>query len=268
MIKIDILTYASGYKYYIFERFVKTLKNTGFKGNINIITKKNDIPNIIKIKSKYSNINHFLDNLVPFTNPNNHRYFTYLHFLKKKINCDYILICDFRDVLFQKNIENLKLDSNIDLFGFLENKKIIEEKKYNTPWIKIVEKILNINFFDKISNEYIICSGTTIGTLKGIRLYINYMCKILLKIGIYKNIILDQGIHNYLLHLKILPIDTKLLSNYDNIVNTVGLDNKNMNNDNLITNNDNKISYIVHQYDRFPVQLKKKLNVKYNLNFL
>ena len=41
--KIDILTYASGYEYYVYERFVGSLNDTGFKGKIFIIIKNIDL---------------------------------------------------------------------------------------------------------------------------------------------------------------------------------------------------------------------------------
>jgi hypothetical protein len=75
---------------------------------------------------------------------------------------------------------------------------------------------------------------------------------------------LDQGIHNYMLHMNKIDVNIKLLSNKDNLVNTTCQDVKKLNDDNLIVNENGEVSYIVHQYDRFPVELKQKISVKYN----
>ena len=37
MVKIDVITYCSGYDYKVFDRFIGSLNDTGFSGNIYII---------------------------------------------------------------------------------------------------------------------------------------------------------------------------------------------------------------------------------------
>ena len=55
-----------------------------------------------------------------------------------------------------------------------------------------------------------------------------------------------------------------ILTNEDNLVNTVGCDVHVLNEDNLIVNKNNDISFIVHQYDRFCLEYKEKISSKYN----
>ena len=42
MVNIDVITYCSGYESFIYERFVGTLYDTGFKGKLYIIGQEND----------------------------------------------------------------------------------------------------------------------------------------------------------------------------------------------------------------------------------
>ena len=278
MHKIDILTYATGYHYDVYERFVGSLNKTGFSGNIHIIINENDIEKLNCLKKKYTNVFYFVDkatNVFYFvdnakkitTHINNHRFFIIFNYLKcNYISSEYIFICDFRDVLFQKNIEEYHFDSNIDLYGFLEGIKINQDTNCNAPWVKKLDIILNEQIYEKISDNYVICCGTTLGKIDAIKSYVEMMCNILSNHNIIEN--LDQAIHNYMLHLnKLDGVSIKLLSNEDNLVNTVGCDIHKMDDNSNIVNNNNDISYVVHQYDRFSDELKQKLNDKHGLNF-
>jgi len=267
--KINILTYATNYDYETYERFIGSLYDTGFTGITFIIIKETDLPILKLLKIKYKNIICLFDDLEKnsLMHVNNHRFFIKQKYLKTiSFECDYLLLCDFRDVLFQKNIENYDFN-DIDLFGFLEGIKINQELACNTPWLKKLEEIFNESFYEKISNENVICCGTTIGSINSIKQYVDLMCYYISKYNIYTN--LDQGIHNYLFYLnKFNGLNVKLLSNDDNLVNTVCCDVKILDGNNNIVNKNNNISYIVHQYDRFPFDLKKKISHKHGYNFM
>ena len=260
MVNIDVLTYACGYNFNIYERFVLSLKNTGFNGKIYIIIKIEDKNKIDKLLKTYKNVVNLIDDLKSFTNPNNHRYFVYSKYLEQ-IKGEYILLTDFRDVLFYKNIEHYNYDPSVDIYGFLEGKTIKDDQKFNTPWLKLVEKITNKEFYDNICNEYIICSGTTLGKKNAINTYVEVMCEHLSKIGKYHKVILDQGYHNYIFYTNLLNLNIKLLSNHNKecLVNTVGRKVEQFYDDDYnIVNKNNVIPYVVHQYDRFPSKLQKK----------
>jgi hypothetical protein len=83
------------------------------------------------------------------------------------------------------------------------------------------------------------------------------MCNTIEKNKITAN--LDQGIHNYMLYFNKLCCNVKILTNKDNFVNTVGCDFQNINDDNLIVNSNNEVSYVVHQYDRMTKTQKQKI---------
>ena len=59
-------------------------------------------------------------------------------------------------------------------------------------------------------------------------------------------------------------LNVKVLDNKDNLVNTAGYGFVGINSDRKIVNKDWDVSYIVHQYDRFPDSIKAKLSDKYD----
>ena len=258
---ISIITYGSGYSYDIYERFIGSLTNTGFTGKIYIIIKQSDMEVLNKLN--YKNVITCIDDIEQTTHINNHRFFCIQKILPD-VKSDYIFVCDFRDVLFQKNIELYPYES--DLYVFAESVKIKDEPNYNTPWLKQLEHLFNEKFYDSISDKPILCCGTTIGNYKSIKAYIDTMCTIIHDFNIMRN--LDQGIHNYLFHLNKLELNIKILTNQDNLVNTVGNDKHRLNDDNLIVNSNNEVSYVVHQYDRFSFDLKQRLSTKLGFNFI
>jgi len=263
MVKIDVITYCSGYDYKIFDRFIGSLNDTGFSGMIYVIINEFDKRIIKKIKAKYNNLYAVVDNIQKKTHINCHRFFCIQLLLKKiQIKSDYLLICDSRDVLFQKNIEEYPYNKNVDIYGFLEGSTIEKEQVFNARWIKEIEKLMNLKIYDDICKNNIICCGTTIGKQDKIKIYVDEMCNNLLKYNIITN--LDQGLHNYMLYCNSIRMNIKLLSNEDNLVNTLCNDVHKINENNLIVNKNNEISYIVHQYDRCSNDLKQKISVKYD----
>lgn len=264
MVKIDCLTYITGYPYEVFERFVGSLYDTGFSGNVFMICKQTDIPHMERLQHTYPNVIPIVDNSQINTTPNNHRFYVFQSFMNRyNLSCDYILVCDSRDVLFQKNIETYPFDTTIDLYGFYENKKYYEEPNWNIPWILHVERLINKELYKYIKYSNILCSGTTIGKPSAIRKYLDCMCAIL-HTNDTLNMIMDQGIHNYIFHFNVLNVSTKCLYNDDNLVNTVGFDVHELNEENKIVNSKKEVSYIVHQYDRFSNEKKRAISSKYN----
>jgi hypothetical protein len=263
MVKIDVITYCSGYDYKVFERFVGSLNDTGFSGKIHIIVNEFDKPVILRLKAKYKNVYPVKDNLLKTTHINCHRFFCIDVLLSKlKLDCDYLLLCDSRDVLFQKNIEEYPYDKDVDIYGFLEGITFEKEQVFNAPWIKMIEQLVNEKIYDKLCSNQVICCGTTIGKNNAIIHYVKMMCYYIKTYNIVYN--LDQGLHNYMLYLNKLGCNIKLLSNIDNLVNTVGNDVHKINDNKLIVNKNDELSWIVHQYDRFSKENRATISIKYD----
>lgn len=243
---------------------------TVFGGTLHIIIKPLDEKHIITYEetNSTSNITYFVDEFEEMSKyPHVNRFFTIHHYVATlEIKPEYLFLCDFRDVLFQKNIENFPYNPDVDLYGFLEGKRIIDEPNYNVPWIKTLEKIVGEEIFDKISHNSIVCSGTTLGKFDAVREYLETMCDILFRYNIH--IILDQGIHNYMLYLSKMPdLRIEFLSNSDNLVNTVGFDVHDLNEEGQIVNSEGEVSWVVHQYDRFSPSLLRRLSEKNKVRF-
>jgi mannosyltransferase OCH1-like enzyme len=267
-----IITYCSGYRYEVFRRFAGTLFDTGFNGNLIFVIKKCDLEHLKQLMETYKNVTYYMDD-----NENNSRYcpqkryYIYQNILKN-LKTDYVLLCDSRDLFFQKNIEWYPIDKNIDLYFFEEGLNI-NNCNTNKDWLKFIEKELNMKENDIISqvqDKKIICSGTTYGKLNGIKIYVDRMCDLMTnKIRSNPEMGgLDQGIHNYLIYIEgFQNMKTKHLKNEDNLVNTLQYANyKFMNEFNQIINIHKEPSYIVHQWDRLPDYMTERLCAKYDFS--
>jgi hypothetical protein len=280
MVNIDVMTYCSGYESFIFERFIGSLYDTGFNGNTYIIGQENDSKIVQELQKKYNNIRFFNDKFSLPVRYNMRRFFMfeYIVSLMNKGDIkkpDYLLICDGRDVLFQKNIE--KYDYRHNLYFAEEQIKFTQDPKYNVQWLLFLERILSEKFYDKIKHNHVLCSGTTIGNFESIYKYIKLMCNVI-KEKNWGSFHGDQGIHNYLYYTNKYDNyieNIKILKNKENLINTIGapLSLKIQNLSSFIikngkicdnTNNEEEVSYIVHQWDRLNEDDRKQISNKYN----
>lgn len=258
-----VLTYCVGYKQEIYDRFIGSLFDTGFEGDLIMFIAKSDIDKVTKYKSKYgARFDYKIAYDIPPYHPQTSRYIMYSNYLESiDIDLyDFVFICDSRDVFFQGDIFSVNLEHH-DFYAFQEENKLIGQCPYNNTWVKLVcsEKTVT-----ELQKEPIICSGTILARQKTILLYLKAFLSLLplLKSGNTQGI--DQGIHNYLVY-KDLPFEVKVLTNEDNIVNTVGYGFKGVNEKGEIVNKNASVSLCVHQYDRFPKELLQKVKSKYNL---
>lgn len=264
---ITVITYCSGYDYNTFNRFAGTLYDTGFSGNLIFVIQEKDKPILDKLKVNYKNVSYFVDNVVNPRHCQQKRYYIYKNILDTELNTDYVLLCDSRDVFFQKNIEDYPLDASVDVFFFKEDMNIAN-CSVNKEWLGAIEQELKIDIISKISKNRIICSGTTIGKLNGIKNYVNRMCDLMsnkIHTEFTKFTGFDQGIHNYLIYNEGFPdMKVHLFTNRDNLVNNLQYGEiKFMNEYSKIVNVNKEESYIVHQWDRLPDYMRKRFNGKY-----
>jgi len=263
MTKIDIITFATGYPFFVYDRFVGSLLDTGFTGKVFIVVRPDDSEVMKVITQKYPNVVLFYDDIQQVSHTNNHRFFCLQKLLENAyFESDYLFMCDFRDVLFQRNIEDIALE--YDLYGFQEELKIKDEKVYNTPWMILLGQILAEDIISRVADFPIICCGTTLGKVGIIKKYVDLMCKIIKENDIKIN--LDQAIHNYILYMDKLGLGAKvaIMNNTGIIVNTAGQGERRLNAANQIINKVDEVPYIVHQYDRFSNDLRLRLSAKYN----
>jgi len=256
--KIHVLTLCTGYNYTIFQRFVGSLYDTGFSGSCYIFCNESDVPNIEKLKEEYPNVIAILCDFSRFQTHIQSSRFKYMaEFLEKDLDYDYLFICDSRDVLFQKNIEEISLKG--DLYAF-EEEQIIKNCRFNSHWIKDVERVIRKSL--NIDNKTIICSGTFFISKQSSLKYLNAMSEIMLDPKWVKYPA-DQGPHNYICYENPLGLDITFSSNIDNLVNTIGYGHKEVL-DTKIVNVKQEVSYVVHQYDRMTQKERKQFSIKYD----
>lgn len=272
--KIDVLTYCGGYNYEIYRRFAGSLYDTGFSGKLFFIVTENDVSKVVTLKQTYPKVEFFVDDGSSHAGVAVH---SRRFFLKKSLienhmddhfkDCDYIFMCDSRDVLFQRNIEDYPFYlPNTEIYVFQEKPFFFEEGRFNTPWIRRIEQLEGglKELYDRvIVNQKILCVGTILATKKATLHYLNVMCDFYIKHNITE--IIDQGLHNYMIYANTPRFSNIVsLSNEHNLVNTVGFDVKKVNDEGLIVNSNGEVSYVVHQYDRFCDEERRKISNKFD----
>jgi hypothetical protein len=261
--RTTILTYCTGYRYEVYKRFVGTLYDTGFSGDVIIVVNASDVDTLKRLQTEYPKVRYHVDTLDLARQCQQKRYFVF-NDLMDSLKTDYVLLCDSRDLYFQKNIE-LYDTGDADLVYFLEDMKI-KDCPHNCGWLKDIEKCIGRDVIAGIGENLISCSGTTYGTAKGIREYLAAMCVVMTRMIKTDYAGIDQGIHNFLLYdLKSMPENTKSLTNADGFVNTLQYAFKFMNENNeIVTSSTGDASYVVHQWDRLPDYMRDRIYPKYD----
>jgi hypothetical protein len=263
-----VITYCSGYEYRVYERFTGTLYDTGFSGDLIFVIKESDKLVLEELAKKFKNVTYYIDNVINPRHCQQKRYYIYKElFETRHLQTDYVLLCDSRDIFFQKNIELYPVDPTVDIF-FLQEDNTIEKCNINMEWLRAIENELKIDIISNIGKNRIICSGTTYGKLGGIKSYVNRMCDLMsntIHTEFTKFTGFDQGIHNYLIYVEgFSDIKMQFLKNSDGFVNNLQYaEIKFMNQHNQIVNINKEPSYIVHQWDRLPDYMRTRLNGKY-----
>lgn len=261
----NVITYFGDYSYEILRRFLGTLLDSGYKGNIYIFThhfkylkefiqefpfKKIFIINQPYPKKIYSIYIWKFVSVFKYFESNN----------KIKEKEKFSLICDVRDLLFQSNPQKINLQ-NKNVIIAKENKKIYKCERWNKKWAD------NINYLTKDVDYYkkdILCCGCIIVKNSYFNNFANlfneYVCKYNFELKI-----MDQGIINYLVYKNKFE-NVELLFHNNNIMVHVGNNKENfiVDHDKIKIKNSNKIPSIIHHYDRLSINELDKISNKYN----
>jgi len=184
------------------------------------------------------------------------RYFHFLEFLKaNKFNN--ILLCDSRDIYFQANPFDYQYSGCINYF--LESKKI-GDCEYNSNWIK---KTYGQNIFKRLSNETIVCSGTTLGSLDCIKSYLELVLTQAKKFKYKKKLKYlitfrrdkegrgcDQAYSNFIAHSNLIEKSHFYKNESGPIATVYNLKKIVFNNKFQLINSMNEPYAVVHQYDK------------------
>ncbi len=254
-----------GYDYPFVEPFIKSLKNTGYTGDLVIFTSdttskttkkflKRNGAILIGFSTTYPFIEQYREvfkNIDPAVTINNYRFVLFLQFLLENGDkYQNVMLTDIRDVIFQD--EPFSKLPNEKICFFLEDPIHNFTHEANYQWLCDATDKETAN---QLLNQTVSCAGVTIGNTALIIDYLNYLKDKLeyrteLKWG------LDQGIHNSYVYL-VKPENMLLYTHDEPVVTNMGayMPYK-LNSYNQIVNSSDQPYTIVHQYDRFAELLK------------
>lgn len=256
-----VLSAATNYTSKDLKIFVKSLRKY-YNDRVIMVISNND-HDLIKYLEKFSIEIYFLneieENLIK-KNPkeiSQLRYSIFYKILKNNFdNINKVLICDCRDIFFQGNCFDASKIYNLNFF--LEE-EIINNCARNSKWLI---RTVGRNKFNFLKNNFISCSGTTLGFCKEMLFYLQKMCDIIIKYP-YKRPFLhkivgkqiksgyDQGLHNYVIY-NYFSNKAKFHRNQDSFICTTAWMTKfNFDKYNFLCNSNNEKYSLVHQYDKF-----------------
>jgi hypothetical protein len=142
------------------------------------------------------------------------RHFVYEDFLRIRSTYRMVLLTDARDVIFQANPFEA-LDEN-KLHVFLQHNEVYGQQNLDTTW---VNDVLGTSVADQLRGKFSSCCGTVIG---GRRVLIDYLKMMTDEILRHQFYVIDQAIHNKIIHLDFPPDRIVLHPNTDGVVLTLG----------------------------------------------
>jgi hypothetical protein len=186
----------------------------------------------------------------PFHNISTLRYLLYHRFLRSRPGeYRYVFLTDLRDVCFQSN-PFARAEPGMLRFYVEEPPLTIGTCPNNSRWIR---EFFGEEILQKLADQPIICSGTTLGDSASI---LNYLEKFILTFRQARSIMrvgADQGIHNFLARTELASAVT-LCPNREAEVLTMGLmprDEKFARNDRgQLLDRHGEPCAVLHQFDR------------------
>lgn len=251
-----VLSIGAGYPDAVSERYLSSLRATGYGGQVAILIKEADLT-----PEKRALFEYFQAQAVTYPESRfievSLRFPLYLQLLEQlRVQCQSgrVLHTDLRDVIFQSDPFKHPLADKADLLLAIEAGKI-GECRFNTEWIRggFGEEILQ-----RIASQPISCAGTTMGSFDAMRYYFSRISELVFSrtdpAGITSDTLNDQGVHNYLLHQEGFgAFSHQALDNNSGLFLTVGLLREtNINAKGQLVCEDGRVSSIVHQLDRLP----------------
>lgn len=180
------------------------------------------------------------------------------YLLKHQDQFENVLLTDCRDVYFQRDPFSENLGPGVHCF--LEAKRqIIGKCPANS---RMVRTAFGPEVLRELADAPVSCAGTLLGDIASILKYLETMVELLCKI-ITMTSIIDQGVHNFIIHRRLLPF-LHLHDNYSSIVFTAGCeggDSIRLNDRNEIIRQDGGVYSMLHQYDRH-AGIRDKLHAK------
>lgn len=256
-----VLAACCGYPRKVYERFLGSLFDTGYAGAAVLFVRPDDLPTVQPLAAAHPG---FSVRVMPAGDRQLalQRFDSMREFLREvdaPASARRVLLSDARDVLFQRDWSaHPALAGAADLWVFAED-QTIGNCRFNRAWLDQIDPALA----GALADRRILCSGTTIGTGAGILAYLDAMAAVggaLLAAGRAGVVGQDQGNHNFLLHTgRLAALRPRVLTNDDNLVNTVGYGWKAVDAEGRAINVRGERSWVVHQYDRYDAALAARM---------
>jgi hypothetical protein len=256
-----VLAACVGYPRKVYERFVGSLYDTGYAGAAVLFVAEGDLAAVAPVAATHAGFS--VQVLPPSDRQLALQRYGAMRDLLRTIDAPRsarrVLLTDARDVLFQRDWSaHPALRSDDALWVFAED-QTIGNCPFNCAWLAQIDPALPA----ALAARRILCSGTTIGTGAGVLAYLDAMVAAsdaLQAAGRAAITGQDQGIHNFLVHTgRLAALRPRVLTNDDNLVNTVGYGWKGIDAEGRAVNARGERSWIVHQYDRFDESLMRRM---------
>ncbi len=250
-----VFSLACGYDKVVYDRFIGTFLNNTTHHTLVLFISNNDKH---KIEEHHRIILNIITINIKHVHLNLHRFVMYKEFLEKNPVNDDLFMTDFRDVLFQNDFS---FPSETHDYVFAQEGEIIRNCPHNSKWMS---RFIKNEYYDDMKDEYIFCSGTIFVKKNMMMNFFDILTSHFHKIKIFK-FGCDQGLLNYLIYTGLFQNMTRT-TNDGTVINTIKYGHMEIK-DGKIINERGEIPSIVHQYDRMPTEMLKKLSNKYNFLF-
>jgi hypothetical protein len=201
---------------------------------------------------------------LPFHNISTLRYLLYHRFLRSKPGrYRYVFLSDLRDVSFQRS-PFVEAEPGKLRFYVEEPPNTIGTCPNNSRWIR---EYFGEEILQQLSAKPIICSGTTLGEYDAVMVYLEKFIGTLRQARSLMRVGVDQGIHNYLAYTELAPLVT-LCPNRESEVLTMGLmprdENFRRNDAGQLINRDGTPYAVLHQFDRHE-KIREEILARYRV---
>jgi len=251
---IDLVAgYARGYNAEQIRPFLKSLRDTGYEGDILLFADGD----AAKEAEKWDVEIHPVPKLRIKVHSDR---FLCLEEVIKKQPCEGVFLADTRDVIFQKNPSNNLPSHWPTIHAFEEDESMsLGSCPYNSKWIKIG---YGEDMLKELSGHPISCVGTISGDYLSILVYLKQQVEEVMRLQPKTTEPQDQATHNYLIR-KVLK--TTIWNNEEGEVYTVGYIPRGSVKiqDGKIINKAGKVPTVIHQWDRHK-NLTRFVEERYN----
>lgn len=279
---MTVLGLGTRYEPRVFDRFIGSLYRTGYEGKVIIIGHECDRETFQWLKSRYPGRDLQLALIASSTDGRhitNKRFEFYEKWFRKGgVDTELTMLSDIGDVMFQKNPQDYDFD--FDLHVAIESSahrtRLIKDCPYNCGWIKriAIEQPEYAVEVASVMNQPILCAGTIFGKTAGVKTLVYELnkrfrpfCDLSRTIDEMPRLAcvagLDQGLFNIMVHRGMLPdVSIVLTSNDGTLVNTVQAEETRLTSDGKVCNSYGTVHYVVHQYNRLPMPLRRLMSIK------